>query len=102
LSAAYRLELPLLARQRDPAATAGAGFSLRTDKLVPHRWSVVIYGAGVALEVEAWRRRSRRHTLAQEKICAAPRILQRFDIAHGFYHAIKGCIRLLTIAKPRR
>src|SRR6266481_3405067 len=64
LNAAYHLELSLLAHQRDPAATAGTGFSLRTDKLVPHRWCVVIDGAGVALQVKAWRRRSRRRTHA--------------------------------------
>src|SRR5262249_40355025 len=99
LRAAYRLELPLLAHQRGPAATPAAGVSLGADKRVAHRWRVVIDGAGVALEVKARRWRSRRRALAQEEICAAPRILQRFCVPHGLCHAIKDSLGVLRAAE---
>jgi len=92
----------LFADQRDPAAAAGSGVSLGTNKVVPHGWCVIIDRPGEGLEVEARPRRSRSHALAQEKIGAVPGVLERLHVAHGFCHIIEDGLGFLAITEARQ
>src|SRR5262249_17932378 len=99
MGATHHLELTLLAYEGDPTTTTGSRVRLRPDNLVPHRWRLVIDHPGVAFDIEARPWRPRRRALAERKIRTAPRILQRFHVAHGFCHTVKYCLGVLTIAK---